>query len=94
MLPIPYGNVAEGVIVCPNCGRRTHVYYLSPALKQLRDRLDKAAISYQRLPTSFNLARLKEIKAEYAQAYDADQEKYNAIFVIVEKASAVGVSES
>lgn len=78
-LPFPHSNIVEGVIVCSNCQERTHIYYLSSELKVARAKLERAAMSYQRLKTQKNLIHLNKTRDEYSKMFDKEQEKYKEI---------------
>lgn len=78
-LPSPYSQVMEGVIVCPACVNRLHIYYLSNELRIKQNKLAELVVEWNR-DKKYGVAReIKKVREEYSKFFDQEQEKYRLI---------------
>lgn len=75
----PYGLVIEALIVCPECGLRTHSYYLSEPTRQQRTLLYKAIAAYQQTRTKTALNQMVLMRKRYTYLFDKDQQRFGEI---------------
>lgn len=75
----PYQKTVEGLIICPNCGLRTHSYYISEKSRAVREHFNLAVGLFQKRQTKVNFNRAKSMREKFQNAFDADQEKFKRI---------------
>lgn len=69
-------DLTESLLVCPVCGLRSHICFLSERSRALRRTLEVALIEWRLLDTALTRRQLAAARRAYEQSYDADQRTY------------------
>jgi hypothetical protein len=78
-LPDPYQDVVEGLLICPDCGKEVHCYYMSreARLKSV-EILEKIGL-LQASTLQADYEKLKFYREEIHKIYDDEQQLYQQI---------------
>jgi hypothetical protein len=79
-MPYPYTTVQEGFLLCPNCGHKTHNYYMPESLRHHQVMLKKAVLEYQRTHSKPAWTEYVRRLRVFQRNYDSAQAKYKALF--------------
>lgn len=78
-LPYPHNSVVEGFLLCPDCGFRTHSYYMPEQLRQEQERLNKALALYQADKSPKAFRQYDQHLKVYQNNFTTAQAKYRAL---------------
>lgn len=79
-LKTDYGSVVEGVLICPHCQNKKHVYYMTEHLRNEQRLLQRRVLNWHSSQTSDNFKKLVAKKKSYQQEYDRVQDKFKKEF--------------
>lgn len=79
-MPYPHTTVTEGFLLCPNCGHKTHNYYMPESLRHHQVMLRNAVLAWQQKKTPANWKEYVRRLRVFQNNYDTAQVKYGEIF--------------
>lgn len=78
--PSPYEAVVEGIVICPHCGDRKHIYFMTSEIRVAQAYLAKAVSAWEKDKKYANYAEMTRARDSHIKIFDAEQAKYREIF--------------
>lgn len=72
--PPPHENISEVLRVCPECGYRKHVYYISPKMREQQKELKAALERWNFTHISADFEAYRKAQNRYQKEFDKTQE--------------------
>jgi hypothetical protein len=72
-------GIQEACLICPECGSKKHIYYISEKLRQHQKEIKDFSLEWSRTQNKNVLWRLNRARLFYQQLFDEEQRRYNAL---------------
>lgn len=68
-------DIAEGILVCPDCGQETHCYYMSPELRTAQASIFATVASLSENITQEKYNEIVRLREKYKNIFDGEQDR-------------------
>lgn len=75
-------GVSEAILVCPDCGHVKHVYWMSKELRVKQAEMAAKIKILSRRATQENLNKVIELRENYKNLFDAEQQRFHSLLEI------------
>lgn len=90
-MPEPYQTTVEGFLLCPQCGQRSHCYYMTESLRFNQEMLAKALARWHREKSDAAWREYERRQRVFQNNFDTVQKRYKGL---LEKEAEDGQSDA